>query len=52
MNDDVIKFYDRYSFYTDDKIQRDIKNNRMGAFLLELIDAEGNPINNAKVHIN
>lgn len=51
-NDEVIKFFDRYSFYTDDKIQRDIKNNRMGAFLLELVDSEGNPINNAKVHIN
>ena len=24
----------------------------MGAFLLELLDVDGNPINNAKVHIN
>ena len=47
----MIEHYDRHSFYTDAKIQRDIENNRKGAFVIEIVDENMNPVTDAKVNI-
>lgn len=47
----MIEHYDRHSFYTDAKIQRDIENNRKGAFVIEIVDENKNPVTDAKVNI-
>ena len=47
----MIDVFDRYSFYTHEKIERDIENNRKGAFALEIVDENGLPIKNASVKV-
>lgn len=48
---EVLKEYDKYSFYTDGRIERDIENNRKGGFVLQFEDENGNAVNNVKVSI-
>jgi len=47
----MIDHFDRHSFYTEGRIQRDIENNRKGAFVLEIVDENMNPVTDAKVSI-
>ena len=42
----MIENFDRYSFYTEGRINRDIENNRKGAFIIELVDNKKFSISN------
>lgn len=48
---EILSEYDKYSFYTDGRIERDIENNRKGGFVLQFEDEKGNAVNNVKVSI-
>ncbi len=48
---DLVKWFDRESFYTHGRIERDIENNRKGGFVLELKRSDDTPFPNAKVRI-
>lgn len=47
----MAEHFDKYSFYTDGKIERDIENNRKGPFIIEITDSGGNPVKNAFVKV-
>ncbi len=39
----LIEAFDRFDFYLEDKLNRDIEENRKGAFALPFTDENGNP---------
>ena len=47
----LIDEFDRFGFYLDEKLDRDIEENRKGAFKLLFTDENGNPLNDVKVKI-
>lgn len=47
----MTEHFDRHSFYTESKIERDIENNRKGPFIIEITDNNGNPVKNASVKV-
>ena len=47
----MLERFDECSFYTEEKIKRDIENNRKGPFIIEITDNEGNPVKNAFVKV-
>ncbi|MCQ2431931.1 MAG: endo-1,4-beta-xylanase [Clostridia bacterium] len=47
----VIDQFDSYGYYLDDKLDRDIEENRKGQFALRFVDTDGKPLENVKVHI-
>lgn len=46
-----IKQFDSFGDYLDKKIERDIEENRKGAFVLNFKDKEGNPLKNVSVKV-
>lgn len=47
----MVEHFDKYSFYTEGRIERDIENNRKGPFVIEITDSNGNPMKNATVKV-
>ncbi|HCB96430.1 MAG TPA: hypothetical protein DEP65_13165 [Ruminococcus sp.] len=47
----MVERFDKYSFYTEGRIERDIENNRKGPFVIEITDSNGNPVKNATVKV-
>ena len=47
----LIDEFDRFGFYLDEKLDRDIEENRKGAFKLLFTDENGTPLNDVKVKI-
>lgn len=47
----LIENFDKYSCYLDNKLERDIEDNRKGQFVIKIKDKNGNKINNALVHV-
>ena len=45
----LIDEFDRFGFYLDAKLDRDIEENRKGAFSLAFTDENGNPLKNVKI---
>lgn len=43
----VMKNFEKYSDYTNDRINSGIENNRKGYAFIELTDEDGKPIENA-----
>ena len=47
----LIEAFDRFGFYLDSKLDRDIEENRKGAFALSFTDENGNPLSDVKVSV-
>ena len=47
----LIDQFDSFGFYLDDKLDRDIEENRKGAFSLSFTDENGAPLQNVKLKI-
>ena len=47
----LIDQFDSFGFYLDSKLDRDIEENRKGAFSLSFTDENGNPLQNVKLKI-
>ena len=47
----LIDQFDRFGFYLDSKLDRDIEENRKGAFALSFTDKDGKPLKNVKVSV-
>ena len=43
--------FDSFDYYLDEKINRDIEENRKGQFVLNFINAEGKPVKDLKVRV-
>ena len=49
--EDVIKKFDSFDYYLNNKIHHDIDENRKGQFVLNFKDADGKPLENVKVKV-
>ena len=49
--ENVIKEFDKYSYYTEGKISRGIEEHRKGQFALVFKDSAGNLLRGVRVHI-
>ena len=47
----LIDQFDSFGFYLDDKLDRDIEENRKGAFSLSFTDESGKQLQNVKLKI-